>query len=152
MVLAERHSSCGFIETKISILSKPFTSVPSSGRPICGTTSTTSGISFKRARILRASSVEASKEMVDGAVARIYNEPSFKLGKNSRPIPHIKITRTTVKAIPAFKFNIGMRAIRFAHSVHFAVIFSIHRSILEGSDKPIGRFFHARGINKNVPS
>ena len=69
------------------MLSNPFTSVPSSGRPTWVTTSTTSGISLSWVRIFPASDTAASREIVAGAVARIYSDPSLRFGKKSRPNP-----------------------------------------------------------------
>ena len=85
LVSPRGHSSKGFSGAKSSMLLKPATSVPSSGRPSCETTDTTSGWFLRMLRMRPTCVADSDKEIDIGKVARIQKLPSSSLGMNSPP-------------------------------------------------------------------
>src|SRR5258706_5581680 len=80
-----RQRLSGFSGTKNSALKNPVASVPSSGRPCCDMTVSTSGKFLITLRISLTYPLPSSSDTDDGIVARIQRLPSSRWGKNSRP-------------------------------------------------------------------
>ena len=79
------HSPNGFSGANSSMLLKPATSVPSSGRPSCETTVSTSGCALRISRMRPTRRADSSSEIDFGSVARIQKFPSSSFGMYSEP-------------------------------------------------------------------